>query len=515
MSLFLFYGNQTNHKADNFSTASAKDDVDRQIALTTVVVGGDSNNMLLSVSDTRRPATVKSVVANHVDKVDAFVSGASDSIDIEDGVTFLDQYGSVMNADNAKAFFKYSYDTGFDGYAYGLLVDIAAGTKLDIANDNVLVNSASALTPPYAKKVDVAPNATQAVNDTVKYAIVRAKVADKAAGVSGKVDTDKWDVVDKIKAISYTTVPVTKLNNLSIPAVNKQYVETELTDKANAAVAGKTVDNAEEAFSSLTITTGGKVKVTGTYDGKTLTVPEGYLSRDTTNFNYDVSDKAKITAVATGKLKLKDLYDMNTAQLTRKDGSLSATVNVYNTTESGSQNAGSLIGTCKTNIALSDEKPKATKIEWVLQKKAIESFTVNPSNTAFIFEDKTNAVDADTRIDNWNEFDKTRYWNPSVVVYDQYGQYYTTDGVEFTVKDYVENTGAFAHVENNSSIATNGSAKTTIKGAELGDTFAVTASIEGISASAKVTMGSDGLAFMTDTTDSDKTFRTTLLGYDR
>ena len=56
-----------------------------------------------------------------------------------------------------------------------------------------------------------------------------------------------------------------------------------------------------------------QVKVTGTYDGKTLTVPEAYLDRTDANFTYA---SGKISDVSAGALKVKDLYDVNSAQLT-------------------------------------------------------------------------------------------------------------------------------------------------------------------------------------------------------
>lgn len=100
-------------------------------------------------------------------------------------------------------------------------------------------------------------------------------------------------------------------------------------------------------------------------------------------------------------------------------------------------------------------------------------------------------------------------------IYDQYGNTYDEGTVEFTVKDYVENTGAFAHKQNSFKISTNGSAKTEIDGAELGDTFVVTTTINGVSAQAKVTLGSDAQANINNNANSDESFRKAKLGYDR
>ena len=50
---------------------------------------------------------------------------------------------------------------------------------------------------------------------------------------------------------------------------------------------------------------------------------------------------------------------------------------------------------------------------------------------------------------------------------------------------------------------------------ELGDTFVVTATIDGVSAQAKVTLGSDAQANINNNANADETFRKAKLGYDR
>lgn len=455
------------------------DEIDRTIPLTTIVVGGESNNYLLSVSDKRRPVAIKDIKSIN-GGANAIVANGTATIDFskDSDVEYIDQYGETMKATVAAEFFDFAGVTKFGKgtkYAYGVLADFTDTNSLE-SGDSVLKTGNYRLTL-------TADNVEAVTNDTVKFSIAQADNATDEAS--------KWDVTGKVLSLSISDVPVELLSNLSIPAVAKQYVVTAYTDKANGAAANLKASDADVAVTGeLNVPTNGEVKVTGTYDGKTLTVPEAYLNRTDANFTYA---SGKISAVSAGALKVKDLYDVNSAQLTRKDGSLEAAVKVYKTT-SGHATA-DLLGTCKTKVALSDEAPKAAKVEWTVGGKAVDAFTANANNTGYGF---TNARTSGL-----------------VVVYDQYGNKYTAGTVEFTVKDYVENTGAFAHKQNSFKISTNGSDTTAIDGAELGDTFVVTATINGVSAQAKVTLGSDTQANINNNANSDESFRKAKLGYDR
>ena len=116
-------------------------------------------------------------------------------------------------------------------------------------------------------------------------------------------------------------------------------------------------------------------------------------------------------------------------------------------------------------------------------------------------------------------------------MYDQYGKEYKDDGfsggwdypqngktfLEYTVSDKKESTNEFTHLPNSFKVSGSNSTcdKLKITGAELGDTFTLTATIPdtNISKSIKVTVGADQSAFMANGHDSDKVFRTNILGY--
>ena len=114
----------------DFDDKSASDNQDRPVSLTTIVVGGESSNMLFNVSDMRRPTTIEKVDIN-----DTWVNGDSVSPGLNEwgAFHFIDQYGKAMvDADTShntavEAFFRQA-DTaaGFAGEAYGIKVDVSA-----------------------------------------------------------------------------------------------------------------------------------------------------------------------------------------------------------------------------------------------------------------------------------------------------------------------------------------------------------------------------------------------------
>lgn len=103
----------------------------------------------------------------------------------------------------------------------------------------------------------------------------------------------------------------------------------------------------------------------------------------------------------------------------------------------------------------------------------------------------------------------------SMIIKDQYGKDYTLEGNEeitFTVSDQTENKEEFAHMPNSLKISKNGSASVEITGAEIKDTFKVTATLGNLTATANVTAGGDVKARIStaDGNNTDKTLCTTL-----
>ena len=129
---------------------------------------------------------------------------------------------------------------------------------------------------------------------------------------------------------------------------------------------------------------------------------------------------------------------------------------------------------------------------------ALESDTFNPSLTDITLGFATEEAKEEFIAGCGNH--KYAQWNaPNMLfanVKDQYGQNYTGRDILYTVSAVKENTGAFAHKADNFTVKNNGSKDTRITGAELGDTFTITATVENtnITDTLKVTVGADKFA---------------------
>ena len=483
----------------NWGASETQDEVDRTVAITTVVVGGTSNNYLLSVSDKRKPVAIKEIKSIN-GGANAIVASGSATVDFtkDTDVVYLDQYGADMAATTAKAFFDYSYDSGFgrDNMAYGVLVDYANTNDFVGANDTVCKKSAYSVTLN-AKVVSAAQN------NTVKFSIAQAKLADKDNGATS------YDVAGKVKTLTIDVVPVDKLTGIAFASVGKQKLETGKENFANGAEA----DLAEVITGSISDSTVGfnddgfEVKITGNYQGKALTIPTAYYTIDTTNVTtaaaVDPVNATKIAAVSGPTMKWSELYDSNSARLTRKDATVTIKADVFNTTAKASQDKNA---TVKLSVKVSDEARKASKI--VIKEGA--AATKQVSNT-------TKAAAS------WFALDDPTAPN-GVYVLDQYDAKMSIgSNYSFTFADLKEATTEFTHLKDSLKVNANGSYTANVDKAEIGDSFKLTITgtdTKGVSVSADIviTLGGDTLANAESGVDfkstDDHTLRVTL-GYDR
>ncbi|MFG6329838.1 MAG: hypothetical protein K1W06_10275 [Lachnospiraceae bacterium] len=129
----------------DFTTSSCHDDVNRNIALVTVVVGGESNNMMMEVSDTRRPVAISKVRINKNGN-NMMTESSTNDIDFfsEYGsydIQYMDQYNEELEGDIANAFFEATNGEDkivdgkkvevFDGHEYGVKVDFSTVQNID------------------------------------------------------------------------------------------------------------------------------------------------------------------------------------------------------------------------------------------------------------------------------------------------------------------------------------------------------------------------------------------------
>ena len=499
-------------KSVAWGASEAQDEVDRTVAITTVVVGGTSNNYLLSVSDKRKPVAIKEIKSIN-GGANAIVASGSATVDFtnNDHVVYLDQYGADMKAADAASFFAYSANStngfGKDNMVYGVKADFANTNDFGHKPDIVCVTGSSlswangAVTTA-ALTLD-ADTVTAVKNNTVKFSITQIKKNDVAANGS---NTANWDVAGKVKTLTIDVVPVEKLTGIAFASTGKQKLET---GKQNAA-------NGEEAGIASTITgsvadgnwvkvnegAGFEVSVTGKYQGKDLTIPNKYY--DITNTGVVSTsavgtNKVKVGQISGGALKWSDLYDSNTARLTRKDATVTIAASVFNNVAQSQKNAD-----VKLNVKISDEARKATSI--VIKEGAAAtkqaSLTTRAASSWFALNNKDAAN--------------------GVYVLDQYGAQINAT-YSFTFSDIKEAATEFTHLKDSLQVNANGSADANVDKAELGDSFKLTitgSDANGVSVSADIviTLGGDTYANIVSGTSftgtSDHALRA-VLGYDR
>ena len=111
----------------------------------------------------------------------------------------------------------------------------------------------------------------------------------------------------------------------------------------------------------------------------------------------------------------------------------------------------------------------------------------------------------------------------NVIVYDQYGRAIDQNkynfSVSYKVSDIKESTSDMTYMVNSFAVNQNNTENASISGAEIGDAYKLTATVDGynISTSVDVTVGSDGLARISTNknNNTDETFRKDVLGMNR
>ncbi len=562
----------TDNSATSASTywdSTTYDDVDRSIALTTVVVGGDSSNLILQVSDKARPAAVKSATLR-TDATTAIVENDTDTLDISD-FTFVDQYGRTMDSTAMKAqaigFFKNSMSS--DGWNKAHYAVKAEFNKTDSAFDSTQISTGAAviatgsavtgftasnvtdavtwtakpITTVTKSAIDTQPTVTGKVkNESVKYSVVSISTADVTKIGAANVEAANFDYVGKALNTSYSVVPMKDVTNISIKKLNKQYINIGLGGKASGAEAGLSAADLATTLSALSakvtlpaaadiVPTSHEqtIKLSGSYNGVALVVPANYATFSASKFDI-TGNTITGSAVSAAALKAGDFFDAAKANFVRKDGSdtISATVSMVTT---GALNAYigavSATGTTasaitknlqqaapKATLTFSDANPVPAKVQ-----VAGETHVMNPTDTKLgagtLMTFGLNAdSDGKQKLDTLGNYIITG----DVWAEDQYGKKLTGCTWAMNISDVTENTGDFAHLDKSFAINANDTDQASIAGAELGDTFTLkyTASKNGGSADAivKITVGSDKLSFIANGLDSDKTFRQGTLDYE-
>lgn len=179
-----------------------------------------------------------------------------------------------------------------------------------------------------------------------------------------------------------------------------------------------------------------------------------------------------------------------------------------------------LIGTPKTNVKISDGASVPTEVCFIQNYSGkLTSATVTPT----YWDGSLNNGSGDYAYLSIKTpgFTKGLYSSEALAatVFDQYGNAMEKEDaeVEFAVSDIKENTDEFAHVPNSFQVSKNNSADIQITGAEIKDTFNLTATVSGTSVTntIAVTVGADSLALLQDNWNADELLRKNALGYNR
>jgi len=508
----LYWSDSSTYKGDwstgtqlfpGYTQSQAFDGQDRRIFLSATVMNGEGSNFMLSVSDMRRPTTISKVKLND-DDADALVAGNTATVDVtSDKVTYLDQYGDQMSDRMAKDFFVKSAANQLSGNRqYGVRATVNNNNHLGITNTADPYTSGKNIT--FNAGTDVTDNV---VTDSVKYTVVEKSNA-----------TSDWDDCGKALNVSYSVVPMNRLTGVSVKAIKKLRLKTDGTQYDN----GSTLDVASgAAVGDLTIENGedNMVAVVGNYGSKTLTVPKPYYTISDEIFITDGNNK--ITGVTSGAIKWKELYDVNSAKSTRIEATKPLAIAVYNDTAKTDLN-----GNAKTNVKVSDGQAVPAEICFVQYyggKQA--SGTVTPWKLDVEkFENSSHVKTSFGVTDGLYSSE-----NLAALVFDQYGDVMAMGSqgtlrnegweVEFAVSDIKENTDELAHKPNSFSVSKNNSAEAVIKGAEVKDTFKLTATVTGtnVTATIPVTVNADGAAKVSSIADNsyDENFRKSCLDYTR
>lgn len=483
-----------------FDNRSAYDNQDRPVSLTTIVVGGESSNMLFNVSDMRRPTTIDKVDIN-----DTWVNGDSATPGLNEwgAFHFIDQYGKAMVDANyshnaaVEAFFRQANTAeGFNGDAYGIKVD-ATGTESAIlgVKDGIYKYAGDdgkwGAMPSVDDKNNLVFNfnSNKRASDSVKFSIAKIALADKAVN-----DISKWDDVSKVKTATYTVVPFDAVSNMTINGLDTRLqVETPYMNEFNGTSIG-TTNGAFAAHPENDLTVNGvkpygdgnandtnKFTVSGIVDGKTVNVPiDKYVELDTEKSAF-VTEGNAIKSVTASAITWSDLYNVNDTVKSRKD----ARKDLRLIAGKGTENVTYL----KKTVTISDALSGIAEIRFDATPD-VPSLTKLSGYTANIFDQYTAKIN-------------------------------DLDGVncEFSVSNIKENGSALTYLANSFKVTGNTSDKLVINGAEIGDTFTLTATAAGtnVSVSKDITVLADGAAFISSSKEkkTDDSELRKLLGYDR
>ncbi len=552
-------------KETGYKDKTAFDEQDRPVSLTTIVLGGESSNMLFNVSDKRRPTTIDAVNIGDDEtglSGELVVSGDVRNVEISDWgqFRFIDQYGKPMINEDPEIFQRTNdlaqefFDLGAKGelndeYLYGIKVETSTPKVVGTENKVYMKDSDNGLglSLKFASEEE-----GKRTSGNVKYSIAKIK---KDAKAEDKADIANWDNVSKVKTETYTIVPVTDVYGIQVDGLDDRLkVVTSLSEEPNGESSGMTSGAFKEyatgkdgETTELKIEKVGRYgityrptydfSITGVVDGKKVKIPMKYvneadnssfklLKRGEEGFGWSLMDY-RITAVNKDNLKWNDLYNVNDAIKSRKDAVKELRLTIDKGVDSDNEPVKEMV---KKSVTISDAPSAIAEIKWPENRtpgKYISMSKINEYSDEYKLNDDKTAIDANVR-DGYAAMVFDQYTGellPSGAKYrdEDYNLADYVDGVEveYSVSNIVENTNALAYKPNSFKTIGNSTSKLQITGAEIGDKYTIKATVAGttLSISKDVTVLADKAAVLYSTkpegANDDIDLRKQLLGYDR
>ena len=499
-------------KAVGWDESVTTDGIDRTVSITSVVVGGGSDNLLLSISDKARPDAISAV-----DMDSALMEGATVTID-NTKFTFLDQYGRTINSLNYgisgrdNGFFEATKNGGvpgldFSGYAYNIVMEYKGNKDALVTSGGISADTPFALVDlglngSVSAEVD-AKTRTSLTGNTFTFAIAKAKKDDRTL-------VNKYENVSTVYNKTFAVVDISQVRNFTVADFNKQYVNTPKSDFQTGQLGNINNSNVTNPAIGANIpgTHTQTVILKGSFNGTSVTVPSQYYTVagtkvGATNAAVAALGENIISAVSDQAIKWSDLYDVTTSAYLRKDTSDLVKVTIYEvySNETNGQpalgtpltlNAGTvtesaiLKDSVSKTIIISDAKPRATTLQ------VPETYTVNPTNTSF------------AAVSIWNAIEGMNNRNYTHTVLDQYGIERTNITQAYKLSQIEESAG---YADNNFAVSGNDTSNATAIGAERADTFVLTIAVTDneyrnvIAKDIKVTVGADTNAKVVNNTN--------------
>lgn len=523
-----------------YADARSHDNIARMVSLTTVVVGGESRNIMLNVKDKRRPVGFKKISFG-LDGNDSMVIGNKSTTDFfnNDHVTYIDQYGDDMNAGDAKIFFDTAFDS-FNDAKYCIRVKTDDGKYLGLDKDTIYgarnitvkdengdgTHTENCPEPKVAfeardRQVEVAEDTGKSNKPELEYyqkaGTTTVTYSIATIGTSGVVDKGNTFVA------TYNTVPqgMVVSNVEAVPNKAKYQMLTSNSNNANGSYLDKECFVATSAATGVlpvkNDNNGNTLKLTGAKDtdggvkftvkGKarrlnniSLTLPSDCYSINDEKSEIISSDNAY--AVSQGAITWGELYNDNDAKRIRRDARKTLALKVFNNSYSFDSEKG-------YDYSRPLEKKLANNVETVLSISDALSYPVAFNRT---FGYKVNPTATVLKPEN-----DLPWWDNKVEVLDQYGDvvdrsnYILNYNITLTEEAQTDDT----HLNGSLEVTKNNTNEASIRGAEIGDKCKIITNVVlnggrtiAFSKEDNITIGSDTLAWITNrNNDHDKNWR--------